>query len=96
MALIYSLLNKIGLKNSEIDTMININKELRTCDPENVYNNLVDVSKAGFPDDELGWLAYNNPNFLTLTREELKEKIDIVNEDFEDFENAIKENPNLL
>ena len=54
MTLIYSLLNKLGLKNVEIDSMLETNKDLRTCDPENVYSNLVTVSNAGFPDDELG------------------------------------------
>ena len=96
MTLIYSLLNKIGLKDVEIDSMIEINKDLRTCEAEDVYNNLVIVSKAGFPDDELSWLAYNNPNFLTLDKEELKEKIDRVLVEYKDFEDALKENPNLI
>ena len=96
MTLIYSLLNKIGLKDIEIDSMIKINPELRTCNPELVYDNLVLVSKAGFPDDELRWLAYNNPSFLTLTEDKLKIKIEDVNDKFEDFEDAIKENPFLL
>ena len=96
MTLIYSLLNKLGLKETEIDSMMEINKELRECDPENVYSNLVLVSKAGFPDDELGWLAYNNPKFLTYSKETLKNKIDDVCNEFDDFEEALKENPNAI
>ena len=93
---IYSLLNKIGLNNLEIDTMININKELAKIDPEQVYTNLVMVSDAGFPDDDLRWLAYNNPTFLTLTTEELQQKIEEVNKNHKDFEDALKQNPNLI
>ena len=96
MTLIYSLLNKLGLKEVEIDSMVSMNKELRDCDAEIVYSNLVLVSKAGFPDDELGWLAYNNPKFLTYTKEQLKDKIEEVLNENEDFEDALKENPNLL
>ena len=92
----YALLNKIGLKDVEIDSMININPDLRKCDAENIYENLVMVSKAGFPDDELSWLAYNNPKFLTLTKEELKQKIDLVNEKYEDFDDILKQNADLI
>lgn len=93
---LHSLLNKIGLKNSEIDTMININKALQDTNPEIVFRNLIAVSDAGFPDDELNWLCYNNPSFLTLETKQLKNKIQEIKSKHPDFEFCLKENPDLI
>ena len=96
MASIFGLLNKIGLNNNEVNTMININKNLKTANPEVVFRNLIAVSDAGFPDDELAWLCLNNPNFLSLETKQLKEKLVQVKSKNPDIEIALKNNPNLI
>ena len=96
MATIYTLLNKIGLSEDEVNTMININPELKKTNPELIFNNLVAVSNAGFPDDELSWLCLNNPNFLSYETRHLNNKIIAIQTKDPDFEMAIKNNPSLL
>lgn len=96
MATIYSLLNKIGLTEDEVNTVIDLNPAVKNANPETVFNNLIAVSDAGFPDDELNWLCLNNANFLSYETSFLKNKIIAIKAKNPDFEFAIKNNPEIL
>lgn len=96
MATVHSLLEKIGLTKDEVNTIIEINPEVSSTEPEVIFNNLIAVSDAGFPDDELNWLCLNNPAFLSYKTKFLKNKIIAIKSKNPDFELALKNNPEIL
>ena len=96
MATIHSLLNKIGLTEEEVNTVISLNPDVKKTNPEIIFNNLIAVSNAGFPDDELSWLCLNNPAFLSYETKFLKTKLIAIKSNNPDFELAIKNNPEIL
>ncbi len=96
MATIHSLLSKIGLTEEEVNTIISINPEVKKTNPETIFNNLIAVSNAGFPDDELNWLCLNNPKFLSYETKFLKNKLIAIKAKNPDFEFAVKNNPEIL
>ena len=96
MATVHTLLEKIGLTKDEVNTIININPSVKKTEPETIFNNLIVVSDAGFPDDELNWLCLNNPAFLSYETKFLKNKIIAIKAKNPDFELAIKNKPEIL
>lgn len=93
---INSLLLLIGLSENEIKTVCERNKEVSSANFDPVFKNLQTLVNAGYPEDELNFIVYNSPMFLTYPLETLEEKIINLKSINLNFAEELKANPNLL
>lgn len=93
---IYEFLKELKFDNGEIETLLSVAPVLEEISAEHAIQNMSLVVEAGFPADDIGFLVSQNPNFLCRNSKDLAEDLINLAKQFEDVEDALKNDPHLI
>ena len=93
---IYNFLKMLKFSDNEIYLLLDIAPTLAEISAEEAAKNIDAVVYFGYPADDLTYLISQNPAFLCRNFNDLMEDLQKIKNEFNDIEEALKQNPNLI
>lgn len=91
-----NLLHNLNFSSGEIENLVSIAPVLDTISIENVTTNLNLLVAYNYPADDLTYLIAINPGFLCRNSNELKQDLEQLSIDYNNIEEALKNDPFLI
>lgn len=91
-----NLLNNLNFSNDEIENLVSIAPVLDTISIECATTNLNLLVAYNYPADDLSYLIAMNPGFLCRDAIELRNDLEQISIDYDNVEEALKNDPFLI